>query len=433
MNGSLDRRRFLGRSAAAASLAWLGSRSRPAGAADETAAAPASQRVRVGVMGLKNRGAQLVSGFAALPNAEIAWLCDVDAEVLGTVAATLKDSRHKPQTTDDVRHVLDDKNVDALLIATPDHWHAPATVLAFAAGKHVYVEKPASHNGHEGELMVAAARKHQRVVQMGTQRRSSTMVRQAIEQLHAGEIGTVRMARAWINSVRPSIGRRPPSAAPPHLNFTLWQGPAPEQPYRDNVVHYHWHWFWHWGTGELGNNGIHGLDLARWGLGVEVPERAVSTGAKLFFDDDQQTPDTQLATFHFGSKLITWEHRTWHKRGFEDQSFGVTFYGDQGALVIGTSDYRILDMEGKELAKHSLNVGEREHQENFLAAIVNGEKLNAEIQEGVNSTLMCQLGNIALRTGQAVEFDAASRTVRGSAEQQALWRRDYRLGWEPTV
>lgn len=431
MPSSLTRRRFLERSTVVASAAWIGSHA--LGAQADEPAAPASERVRLGVMGLKNRGEQLVSGFAALPHAEIVWLCDVDQQVLDGVAAKLKDTRHKPQTTADVRHILDDKNVDALVIAAPDHWHAPATVLACAAGKHVYVEKPAAHNGREGELMVAAARKHSRVVQMGNQRRSSSGVREAIQRLHSGEIGTVRMARSWINSTRPSIGRRAPSAPPTHLNFTLWQGPAPDQPYRDNVVHYHWHWFWHWGTGELGNNGIHGLDLARWGLGVEVPERAVSSGGKLFFDDDQESPDTQLATFHFGQKLIAWEHRTWHKRGFEEQSFGVTFYGDKGALVVGTSDYRILDMDGKELAKHALNTGEREHQENFLAGIRAGEKLNSEIQEGVNSTLLCQLGNIAFRTGRAVEFDAAARTLRGEADQRALWQRDYRPGWEPVV
>lgn len=428
MSRPWSRRRFLQSSAAAASLAWWGPRTR---AADE--AAPASMRVRLGVMGLKNRGAGLVSGFAALPNAEIAWLCDVDAEVLKTVAGSLDGSRHKPQLTDDFRRILDDNAVDALVIATPDHWHAPATVLACAAGKHVYVEKPAAHNGREGELMVAAARKHGRVVQMGSQRRSSPGVREAIAKLHAGDIGAVRMARAWINSTRPSIGHREPSAPPPHLNYSLWQGPAPEAPYRDNVVHYHWHWFWHWGTGELGNNGIHGLDLARWGLGVEAPQRVISTGAKLFFDDDQETPDTQQAAFHFDRKLISWEHRTWHKRGFEDQSFGVTFYGDGGALVIAQSEWRTYDMDGKETGRQALNVGEREHQENFLAGITSGAALNAEIQEGVDSTLMCQLGNIALRTGRAVAFDPASRTITGDAEQTALWSRQYRPGWEPVV
>jgi predicted dehydrogenase len=236
----------------------------------------------------------------------------------------------KPKGVKDLRRVLDDPDIDAVSIAMPDHWHAPAAILACAAGKHVYVEKPGSHNGEESEWIVAAARKYKRQVQMGNQRRSWPWVQEAIKALHDGEIGQLYFARAWYTNHRASIGRGKPTPVPEWLDYSLWQGPAPERPFQDNVIHYNWHWFWNWGTGELGNNGVHAIDLARWGLGVDLPRRITCGGNRYHFQDDWETPDLYVATFDFGDKGIVWEGQSCDPRGFEGEGFGVNFYGEKG-------------------------------------------------------------------------------------------------------
>ncbi|HEV3021671.1 MAG TPA: Gfo/Idh/MocA family oxidoreductase [Pirellulales bacterium] len=424
----LTRRGFLGQTAAAGAALAVWSEV-PARASDSP-----NERIAVAVMGTNNRGSDLARGFGSHPGSVVTCICDVDEAALGKgLAAAAKVQTLAPRPLGDFRVALDDPSVDVLAIAAPDHWHAPATILACAAGKHVYVEKPASHNGREGQLMVAAARTNQRVVQLGTQRRSSAGVIEAVGRLRAGEIGRVLFARGWINSQRPSIGHGKPAPVPSHLNYELWQGPAPERPYVDNLIHYHWHWFWHWGTGELGNNGIHALDVCRWGLGVDYPEHVVCGGGRYHFDDDQETPDTQLATFHFGDKAITWEHRTWSKRGFEGEGFGEVFYGEKGSLVIGAKGYKMFDAEGELLAEGGAGYSDADHIGDFLACIKSGGRPKADIEEGVKSTTLCHLGNIAYRTGRTVKFDPATQTIVGDDEAAGLWSRAYRAGWEPKV
>lgn len=441
MDLPISRRSFVGHGISAAALgagATLLARADEkvtANKPDPSRAAEApSNKLVLAVMGTNGRGLGLASGFTKQPGAEVAWIIDVDDQAAAKgAAAVVSAGGNEPQTARDFRRALDDKSVDALVIAAPDHWHAPATILACSAGKHVYCEKPACHNPREGEWMVAAARKHERVVTLGTQRRSSPSIRAAIERLHQGEIGTVRFARGWIVSTRPTIGRGRETAPPAHLDYALWQGPAPAEPYRDNVIHYHWHWFWNWGTGELGNNGIHALDVCRWGLQADVPQRVTCGGGKLFFDDDQQTPDTQMATFDFGDRTIAWEHRTWNRRGLEGEAFGIAFYGDQGALVIGNRQCQFFDMAGAQRDQAPTANGEAEHLADFLDCIRAGGRPRADIEEGVKSTLLCHLGNIAYRTGRTVQLDAATRSIQDDAEQQALWQRDYAPGWQPQV
>jgi predicted dehydrogenase len=421
------RRVFLSQSLSAVALAGLSTR---ALRAEDSP----NEKIALGVMGLNGRGNELARAYSAIPGVEIAYLCDVDERVPGRVAEQIdKKQSPAPKLVGDFRRILDDKSVDALVVATPDHWHGPATILGCSAGKHVYVEKPASHNPHEGELMVAAARAHKRVVQLGTQRRSMEKEIEAVERLRSGEIGRVLWARAWYNNARPSIGHGNTGPAPSWLNYELWQGPAPEQPYRDNLIHYNWHWFWHWGTGELGNNGIHGLDVCRWGLGVDYPLKVSAGGGKYHYDDDQETPDTHTVTYDFGDKGITWEGRNWHRRGFEGNMFGMAFYGDKGALLTEGSGYKILEPDGKTRTEVKGSDSQEPHLRNFLDCVRSGGRPNADIEEGFKSTLLCHLGNIAYRTSKTLKLDPATHRIVDEPEAAKLWQRDYRPGWEPKV
>ncbi|MGE0606068.1 MAG: Gfo/Idh/MocA family protein [Pirellulales bacterium] len=422
---NMHRRQFLETTAAGATVALAGRALR----AEDTP----NNKIAVAIMGVNGRGAGLASGFAKLPGCEVAYVCDVDQHAVDKGVNLIEGLQsRKPEGVTDFRRILDDKSVDALLIATPDHWHAPATILACAAQKHVYVEKPACHNPREGELMIAAARKQNRVVQVGTQRRSSTGIQAGIKRLHDGEIGKVLFARAWINGARPEIGFGKPAAPPAHIDWTLWQGPAPESEFHDNYLHYNWHWFWNWGTGELGNNGVHALDLCRWGMQVDSPIKVTCGGGKYHFQDDQETPDTQLATFDFGDRVILWEHRTWHKRGPEGAGWGAAFYGEKGSMVI-SDKVAFHDMNSKLLDEAPVNNGEVEHQQDFLDCIRSGQRPAQDVESGVQSTMLCLLGNIAYRTGQTVNLDPQTHQIVDNPQQQALWSREYRPGWEPTV
>jgi predicted dehydrogenase len=390
------------------------------------------EKIVVGVMGV-GRGLDHVRALQQISNVEIAFVADIDADRMARAQKTVFAKAEKPpRGVADFRRILDDKDVDALFIAAPNHWHAPATILACAAGKHVYVEKPASHNAHEAELMVQAARKHQRVVQMGNQRRSWPGIIEAIDKLRAGVIGEVRFARSWYNNARASIGRGKPVPVPTNINYDLWQGPAPERPYLDNLVHYNWHWRWHWGGGELANNGIHAIDVARWGLGVELPDRITCNGGRYHFDDDQETPDTTLATYQFGKKGLLWDGSSCHPRGADKLPF-VSWYGDGGSMTQDGGGYKVFDPKGKLLSEGNGPAGDKGHIENFLKAIRGEAKPTSEIAVGQTSTLACHLGNIAYRTGRTIHFSPATRRIVNDPDAEKLWAREYRPGWEPKV
>jgi len=426
MSLAQNRRTFLQTSTLAAAAALA-----PHTWAAETSADEKRELI-VGVIGT-GRGMAHVAAVLKAPNTKLAYLCDVDAKRLDTgmkaIAAKKADS---PVPVRDLRQILDDKKVDAVFIATPNFWHAPATIMACAAGKHVYVEKPGSHNAWEAEMMVAAARKHKRTVQMGNQRRSWPALIEAVEKLRGGAIGKLHCARCWYDNSRKTIGKGKPAPIPENLDYTLWQGPVPETPFKDNLLHYNWHWHWNYGGGELANNGIHALDVARWGLGVELPKTVSYTGGRYHYDDDQETPDTGVAQYDFGDVGIAWEGSSCHPRREEKHDF-VIFYGSEGTLHIANTSYVIYDLKGEKVTEGKGEGGEQGHIENFLDCVRTGKTPNSEIGIGQTSTLLCHLGNMSYRTGSVVKFDPATRKISDNDAAQKLWKREYREGWEPKI
>ena len=439
------RRRAFVKGAVCASAAW-------AGAVRGFGQAAPAQTVRVAVMGChgKGRGFQLLKTLASLPGVEIATVCDVDARAQDEAAAeALARSGKTPKKATDIRRVLEDKDVDGIVCAAPDHWHAPAALMAMKAGKAIYVEKPCSHNPREGELLVEVASKSGAVFQMGNQRRSSEVYRSAIKEIRGGLIGEPRFARCWYATLRGPIGKGKPVGVPAWLNWDLWQGPAPRREFRDNYVPYTWHWFHHWGTGECGNNATHYVDVARWALGVGFPSRVTSAGGRLFYEgDDWEWFDTQAATFEFpGRKFMTWEGlSSVQERPYEGAATGCMVYGLEGAVLFTPDNVctlfdkagkKVRDWSAKDAAAdatnraHPTDLLDAAHLGNWVACI--REKRTdtpSPAAEAHASTLLTHLANIAQRTGETVKVDPSTgRLAQGSAGAE-LWAREYEKGWE---
>lgn len=425
-----SRRNFLKSSAAASVAASVMTKTASA------AARSAEDKVVVGIMGV-SRGSALAQQFSKVPGVEVRYICDVDSQRLDTFKESFsKTVDYDVQAVSDFRKMLDDPKLDALVCAAPNHWHAPASILACAAGKHVYVEKPCSHNAREGELLIEAARKNKRCVQMGNQRRSGEKIMEAMALLHDGRIGNVYYSRSWYAANRGTIGTGTSTDAPPNIDYELWQGPAPRLPFTSNRLHYNWHWVWNYGNGELGNNGIHSIDLSRWGLQVNYPVRVVSSGGRYCFNDDQQTADTHVVSFEFeGNKQIVWECLSCNRYGSDGTGFGATFHGDKGTLRVSEWGYKIFDEKAKEVLAVDGKDGLLSHIQNFIDAVRSNDptRLHSEIEEGHKSTLLCHLGNIAHRTGDSLKCDAANGHIIGNETAMKLWQREYEPGWEPTV
>jgi len=408
-----------------------------------------NKKVVLGIMGVNGRGNFLAQKLAAIPDAEIGYICDVDSIAMAkTIADIEKITGKKPVGITDIRKLLEKKDMDALVIAAPDHWHAPATILACQAGKHVYVEKPCSHNPHEGEMAIAAAAKYNRLVQMGSQRRSFDKVQQMVMELHDGVIGRAYFARGWYVNNRKPIGVGKVVPVPQNLNYDLWQGYAPRRPYKDNLIHYNWHWHWNWGTGEALNNGTHEIDVMRWGLGVDFPERVTSSGGRFAFKDDWETPDTQTILVNFpNNTAISWEGRSCNGYNSEGVGRGVVFYGDKGTIYYGGGNgYQVYDADNKMVkeikdetpvdAGNKISPTElldRVHLQNFIRSIQGTEKINQPITEGHRSTLIPQLGNIAQRVGRVLNLDTANGHILQDSEATKLWSREYAPGWDLKV
>lgn len=424
----IDRRSFLAASAGAATAAL-----------SSTAIASsnkANNKLVLAVMGVRSRGAQLAQRFSKIPGVEILYLCECDERQMANgVKAVPTEGRSAPlKTTGDFREALDDPAVDALICAAPNHWHAAATIAACQAGKHVYVEKPCSHTAEEGELMIAAAEKSGRVVQVGMQRRSGALYQEMVQRIREGVIGDVLLAKSWYFRNRPSLGHAEPESPPDGLDFDMWQGPVTEQPYRSNILPYDWHNFWQWGNGEVGNNGVHTIDICRWALGVDFPDQVDVYGAKLRYDDDAQTPDTMNANFRCGDKLITWEGVSWSDPYKVGNQVGIELRGTEGTLAITDGGYTVYDTKRKPIEEKKASRGDDEHCENFLDCIRSGSTPNASISEGHRSALFCHLANIAHRSGQTLQVDPSNgHLVESTSATDDLWKCEYREKWMPTV
>jgi predicted dehydrogenase len=453
MQNPINRRKFLKRAGTAGvglgMISYLGPIAR-AQAAPSANTLGANDKITVAVIGTNGRGLAHVQCLTTgLPNVEVAYICDVDDRAIAKgIKETLKRQSSEPRGMKDFRKVLADKSLDAVTIATPDHWHTPMAIMALAAGKHVYVEKPCSHNPREGELLIAAVAKSGRVCQMGNQRRSFPTMHEAMKELHGGIIGELNFARAWYTNKRPSIGHGQPAPVPEWLDYDLWQGPAPRRPFVDNLIHYNWHWHWHWGTGEALNNGTHEVDVCRWALGVDWPSRVTSNGGRYYFQDDWETPDTQVIAWDYPEKKsITWEGRSCNGYPVEGLERGALVFGTKGVALLENANYTIFDTHRKVIKSARADVKadptntvsasgielDQLHVKNFLDCVRTGAAPNSPISEGHKSVAMLQLGNIAWRKGRELNCDPANGHIQNDPDAAALWQREYEPGWEPKV
>ena len=402
-------------------------------------AAGAGERIVLGTIGCGGRGTTVSKLFSGFDDAVVSTVCDPDEARAKKTARAIADIKGKaPRPVSDLRRLLEDPSIDAVIIATPDHWHAPAALLACQAGKHVYVEKPCAHNIREGRLLVEAARDHRRVVQIGTQGRNTDHIVKAMELLHGGAIGEVLVAKAWNSQKRGDIGRVRPSDAPSGFDYDLWLGPAPHVPYQTNRHHYTWHWWYDFGTGGMGNDGIHEVDMARWGLGVdEHPSQVSAVGGKLFFRDDQQFPDTQYVTFHYPTggkhnlgKQLVYEQRLWSPYVQDGHENGNAFYGTEGMLILGRKHgWKLFGARNRlKDSMDSVKWFGKDHCRNFLDAIQGRRASRADILTGHLSTSLVHLGNIAVRTGGSFKFDPKKERVVDQEAAAKLLRRSYREG-----
>jgi len=404
-----------------------------------------SNKVIVAVMGVNSRGAYHAGKFAGIPGVEVAYLCDVEDGAIKKGLDAMKGATRIPKIEKDIRKLVAKTDFDALVIAAPDHWHAPAALLGVSNGKHVYVEKPCSHNPNESEILIQAQAKYGKLIQVGSQRRSFPTLIEAVKQVRAGLIGNPYMAKGWYTNSRKPIGVGKVIPVPSTLDFNLWQGPAPRKDYKDNLVHYNWHWFWHWGTGEACNNGNHELDCCRWFLGVDFPTKVTSAGGRYAYKDDWETPDTQIASFEFGNqKTISWEGRSCNSYPIEGNGRGFIIYGDKGTLVnFGGEDYKVYDASNKLVKeiKSSMKVdpnntvsasGDADlyHLNNFIDSIRGESTITAPIAEGHKSVMLCHLANISQRTGSNLHIDPNNGHIIGNPEAEKLWSRSYEKGWE---
>jgi predicted dehydrogenase len=409
----------------------------------------ANDKVDVAVIGLGGRGRDHMDAYIKLPDANIVALCDVNQEALERGQARVeKATGKKPKGYADMRQVFDDKEVQAVSMPVPNHWHALATIWACQAGKDVYIEKPACHNVFEGQQMIAAARKYGRMVQIGSQSRTVEHKIKAIRLLNEGVIGKVYLAKGLCFKRRLPIGHKDDAPTPPGRVWDKFLGPAPMRPFNELRFAYNWHWFWDTGNGDIGNQGVHEMDIARWGLGRGLPKSVTSTGGKFYTpaNDDQETPNTQIATFDYGDAELMFEVRgglTGPEGGLEirgGNTVGNLFYGSEGWMAVDGDGFQVYKgvREGKNEKQEKI-MDEKKgaagdtgpHMANFLAAVKsrNYKDLHADVEIGVASADLCHLANTAYRLKRTLKFDEATRKYIGDEEANKMLTRNYRKSY----
>jgi len=399
-----------------------------------------AEKIVLGMIGFHGRGRSLLGGFLALPQVEVAAVCDVDRRVLSRGVATVEKSKGKrPAAHVEYRKILDDPSIDAIVLGTPDHWHAIPSIRACQAGKHVYVEKPASHNIHEGELMLRAARKYKRILQVGVQSRSGRHFAEALEYIRSGALGTVTFARAWESTRQGSIGYPKDCDPPPEVDYDRWLGPAPRRPFNPARFHGRWRWFFDYGTGDLGNDGVHRIDYARRALEAafearrkklpQWPTSVSASGGKLVFDDAQEWPDTMHVTWDYPGAIMVYEMRVWNRYPFEGEPEGAAVYGTEGYVVIGNSRWRAFGPGGEDLKKGTSSSNSQHdaaHKKNFLDCIKTGNLPSFDISQGHITSSMCHMGNTAWRVGRKLHYDPSSHRYRDDPGADRFLTREYR-------
>jgi predicted dehydrogenase len=422
----LNRRDFFKTTLAAAATVTI------AGTKSSGAVLGANDVIRVAVAGLNGRGGSHVGAFSAMPGVHVTYLVDPDTRThMRRFKQVWARKRNAPRTVTDIRTVLQDRNVDAVSIATPNHWHSLMTIWACEAGKDVYVEKPCSHNVHEGRIAAEMARRHSRIVQHGTQSRSSSSSRHIVALIRSGQLGRLRVARALCYKRRTSIGSFPNAQAPQEVDFNLWLGPAPEQPYHRNLVHYNWHWFWDFGNGDIGNQGVHEMDKARWGIAnATLPRSVICVGGRYGYTDQGQTPNTQLAVFDYGETQLIFEVRGLPTSALQGQTIGNLYYLDEG-VIAGDRFYPRNGGAAQPLPQVAVPArpGGGDHFANFIAAVRSRrtEDLNAPILEGHYSSALCHLANISYRLGENVAFGRRGLSFATPEAREALERMEKHL------
>jgi predicted dehydrogenase len=397
-----------------------------------------NDKVTVGLIGCGGRGANDADRAIGNDNVALTYACDPDDE--RRAAAVKRYNVSESHSVRDMRVLFDDPALDAVIVTTPDHWHSPAAILACESGKHVYVEKPISHNIREGRLLVEAAARNKVHVQHGTQSRSTPMMIEAVKALRDGIIGDVLVAKCWNVQRRGTLKSGMDTDPPQGFDYDTWVGPATMIPYRTNRVHDRWTWWYHFGTGDMGNDGVHDIDYCRWGLGVEThPNKVHAPGGKFSDDDEKEFPDTQQVTFQYNGdgkvgsqRLFIYEQRLWSRNYPYNVDSGAEFYGKSGQMFLSRrGKVQVLDDDNKPV-KLDIKAQPQDdvaHMKNFMAAIREGATLNAPPIVGHISTSLCHLGNISTRLGRALEFDPATEKFIGDAEANALVGREYRDHW----
>jgi len=419
----ISRRTFMKRSVAVGAAAVaVAPFSRVLGANDD---------IRVAVVGFHGQGGGHIKGFHRKDGVRVVALADIDEKVLYGKVDDFKKRNEKVAAYIDYREMLEkEKGIDIVSIATPDHQHVPVAAHAIVAGKDVYVEKPLSHTIAEGRLLVNLARKHKRIVQHGTQSRSSAGVQEGIEFVKSGELGKCRMAKAINCQRRDKIGHKPDIATPDYVHYDLWLGPAPKRSFNENRYHYKWHWWWDYGTGDTGNDGIHQIDIARWGLGGGIPKAVSCSGGQLWYDDDHETPDTQMAVFEYDEGFVVFEMRLWTPYKQEGHDNGNIFYCDEGWVSIGRGGWKAYSRKGEELG--GAGKGDEDHKGNLLKAVRSRKvsDLTADVEEGHRSAMMCHMANVSMRVGRKLHFDIEKERFINDAQANTFLTKKYRKGFE---